>query len=310
MNMARRDKRLSMLLGENLSWTDMSKYDRTMGTVCRYMEELLVIEFSHPDDVEESVQALRCIINGGGNHVDGIRVRHIGAQRRSGEPFTSIMNAFYNLYHSWIACPCNRCFWELCDLIVIEGDDKIDGINTPQQLLRAADVIGLNLKVEYVGDITCGFFLGRCHGFDSNGKMVSMCDFWRTLKKFHLSSRPPGQAGNDQLLLAKCLSYLSTDYRTPAIGMLAWSLAQRLRTTTPVFTKEQTYRLEHGNISITDMLNSGPPVLDDLLTAQYAYINNVPLNLLITLHNAYRDGYYPQIPNDLDTVPTTYSYVP
>jgi hypothetical protein len=307
-----RDKAFSALAELIINSTDFSTYDRSLRETVREIEKFFLRELCDPHwwPMIETVYDRLCKTLG--VHVDGVIVRGV-LQRMSGEPFTSLFNFVFNLYHSWVA---NRLagrsdeyFWSNLDLLFIEGDDKMDGMNSISDLEEAADSLGLTMTVEYQGPLKWAKFLGRTHTC-VNGIVRSHAEFWRTLSKFHLSPRPPGSADADGLLKAKCLSYLATDYSTPVVGAVAWTALQRVKQATVDKGTEKLFgrRFRLGNLGARDLLNKPFPELDPERARQYAFVNNISSSCVFEAHDICRSGKLPFfaleiMPTDVDILP-------
>lgn len=147
--------------------------------------------------------------------------------RCSGDAHTSIANGLINCFATWLALhnlPVGT--WDS----IHEGDDGLIGVDS--RYLDAAlnnlsilNALGLSAKIDVYNDIGQTSFCGRfnCHG---PGGFETYSDINRTLSKFHTicSSGDPAS-----LLLAKAMSYYSTDHNTPLLGPLTYSLIRILK---------------------------------------------------------------------------------
>lgn len=90
---------------------------------------------------------------------------------------------------------------------------------------------------------------------------MQVCNLARALRKFHFSARPPGRNGTQDLLVAKCLSYLVTDYYTPVLGAICWAICNRSEqwTSTRAATNLYKYRLASGDLDLKWIARAGPP---------------------------------------------------
>jgi hypothetical protein len=260
------------------------------------MERALIKEFAHPDTVDDELRVHSLICKARLRHVDGVDAE-TEMNRLTGEPFTSLMNGGFNLLHSFIAAKIGGHAWndETVEWIMVEGDDKLDGLNDSESLMKAAQLLGLKIKFITDGPLTNHDFLGRHHIWDGT-KIVSVCDFWRTMKKFHLSARPTGVCTPRQLLKAKCLSYLATDSRTPIIGALAWSLLQQVKDEDATKALEVfKARMQLSPIGVKDLCNLGPPRLRHELIAGFSAVTGLSIPVIIGTHECYLKGIYVQM---------------
>lgn len=262
----------------------------------RYLEEALIRRLADPLWVDRIVQVWKLLQKNVMAFASGVVVRGI-VQRLSGEPFTSLMNFVFNLFHSWMAWSRTRPtdeFWSNIDQLFIEGDDKLDGLSSTEDLVSAAESLGLVLKVEYEGILGLAPFLGRVNVPLPHG-VTSCCDFWRTMTKFHLSASNAGEMNRAGLARAKGLSYMATDYHTPGIGALAWLLAKQnagaiVDTSIKRVVKN---RMVMSGIGWEDLSMKPPPKFDLGLANIYGLQCGVSISNLRRIHDSAVSGVWP-----------------
>jgi hypothetical protein len=219
-------------------------------------------------------------------HRFGFIVFLLELQRLSGESVTSVSNGMINAFVMWIAQgkPSLENF-----LGFFEGDDglvpRIPGVN----YVKTATAYGFDLTLN---THFCMFTANYCGRFlTHNG---SMCDFMRTVSKFHLSSNT--SQSRESLLLAKSLSYLSTDYNTPVIGAMCWAFVQRLRGTKANYSHDNQRRLRLSGVHIPSLYDLPAPEFDRTIAYQITWIADISFKTLQSLHQAwllYGRGYSP-----------------
>lgn len=228
-NLDERCAKLSRLVGVALVSTDFSLYDKTMRSIVRKFEQAVVEVFSpyFNDAYRRFVAMVRTATI---RHLDGVLISK-GWRRLSGEMGTSIFNGLFNAFRVFWACvygagiglkPVPFSF----DLLFVEGDDCLDANTPAERVVAGAKSLGLVVTIEEDRTLLTAPFLGRYHYLEGE-KLRSMCDIWRTLGKFHYSSRPAAQVTKEELLAAKSLAYLATDPTTPVVSAVAWAFANR-----------------------------------------------------------------------------------
>jgi hypothetical protein len=202
-------------------------------------------------------------------------------QQLSGHPSTSAINTLINLFHSWVASGYLENFFDIggpATLVRCAGDDKLDGVSSAAELIKASELLGLTLKVEKQGSLFDVSFLSRYFYLDG-GRLSSHCDFWRLLKKLHLSARPGGLR-HDELLVSKYLSVLAQDYNTPYISALAYYIVKNYG------KPNQKLVLKYGvDLSKEDILERGVPALNLACLASLVRWSNVSATLLALMHS-------------------------
>lgn len=275
--------------------TDFSLYDRTIGLCTRAMEREFAALLLAEDEQQLFNSCQNLIQHSIMNHLSGYQVSDI-SQRWSGEPATSIMNGMWNLFTSFLAwCNAGRdpmVFFtvETLSSIFVEGDDGLTFLDfTAEQACAAGAQCGLEVKAARVPCIEHATFLGRVHAYGEGANLVSMADLPRTLRKWHLSAAPSQATTASQLLAAKALSYMATDYRSPVIGAMAWAFLQ-LNSDQKLHAghhKLFSDRLSLADISEQDMRAAPAPEFNAVLAATYAYFYDISIHEQRSWHNAW-----------------------
>jgi hypothetical protein len=280
----------------------------------RHIEKELIKVFCDPMYVDWVLSVWSTLLRNSSQFAAGVKVSGILC-RLSGEPFTSLMNFVFNLFHSWLAWmqqhSDDTAFWSNLDHLFIEGDDKLDGLNDCPSLEKAAVDLGLILKVEYEGPLAHANFLGRVH-ISFGDTFLTCAGFWRTVTKFHLSARGAGSVTGSELARAKGLSYMATDYRTPVIGALAWLMHKQNRDAVLSDSALRVHRWKLGltSISVEDLaLKPAPPFLVDVANL-YGLACGVSLKTLqdahdLAIHGIWPVMFLPPVPLDINNFAVT-----
>lgn len=227
-------------------------------------------------------------------HVDGAILFEV-CQRWSGEPGTSIFNGMWNLFNSFLCWtldgkPADEFFFiENISDHLVEGDDALNFGSSASNFAVSTARLGMGLKMVEQPSILHASFLGRYHGIDASGKFRSMADVIRSLRKWHLSASPSEEQSCAQLMFAKSLAYMATDYHSPLLGAVAWSWMQRTKEQVAwvLLSRERTHSLAQSDVPIESMLNSPPPPFDWCLAATYTYWTGIPMFRLAQLHEQF-----------------------
>jgi hypothetical protein len=208
-------------------------------------------------------------------HRFGFLVVLLELQRLSGESMTSISNGLINAFVMWLAqgeptLKAFKCF--------AEGDDGLVPFLRGVDYVKTATSLGFSLTLiphhNYLTANFCGRFLTETG---------SMCDFMRTISKFHLSGNT--SIDRKRLLLAKSLSYLATDYNTPVIGALCWAFVQKLRHYRPIFLHDYERRRQMVDTHVSTFYSLPPPPFNRETAYQITWIHDISFNSLLSLHS-------------------------
>lgn len=286
----------------SLRGTDFSKFDAHLWFV-REFERLVVQEFAHVLEMDLCLLAVSLSAWSRVRSVEGVSSKPL-KQQLSGHPSTSTINTLINLFHSWVAAKCRDDFFDVDgphSLIRVAGDDKLDGVSSSEDLVNAAEFLGLTLKVEKEGNLFDVSFLSRFF-YLHEGRLQSHCDFWRLLKKLHLSTRPGGLR-HDELLVSKYLSVLAQDYSTPYISALAYYIVKTYG------KPNQRLVLKHGiDLSKDDILQRGVPLFNKDCAASLCRWTGISVNKFAELHSQALKGRVAILDNP-DGDPSTVDYV-
>lgn len=283
------------MLYEELLGTDFSKFDMTIWFV--YVVSLVIVNrWAHADEKEECLAAIKDIDESVMKHCDGITMK-VKGQQYSGQPGTSFINTIINAMVSWYAAGCPEDYFNYGgagEALRCSGDDKIVGRTTAARELDACAFFGLVLKIETFGNILDLAFLSRYYYLDHNGDIRSHCDFYRLLKKIHLSSKFPGLRFKE-LLVSKYLSILASDYNTPFISALAYFMV------TTYGEPGQQLRLKYGiDLAPEDILSRGPPPFNTHCAASLAKHCGLNVGNLREWHEQAAQGMVTTIPGAND----------
>lgn len=229
----------------------------------------------------------------------------IRGTRCSGDAHTSIGNGLINRFAIW---------WCLSSLPAgswtgfHEGDDVIIGIDeqwldVALDCLKFLSCLGLVPKIDIHPDVHFTSFCGRFLSHLSSG-LVSICDPLRSLAKFHTTV----SSGEEKaLMLAKALSYYHTDWQTPVVGTLCFSLITVLR---PLVNPRRLRRaLAFNKRNMPWFMINSDMTAEDLLTMKVTKPpSENPLRYLFTLRTGITSAY--QIALEREYLTWTHTGVP
>jgi hypothetical protein len=205
--------------------TDYSRYDSTISPEVMRLVEGAIFRYCFPPDIyPEFDKALKYCEKTSGTTLFGWKYNTTG--RCSGDAHTSIGNGLINRFNTWVSMknlPPES--WSSSH----EGDDGILGCDNLvlNQVLTNTMLfggLGFQIKLFSTDNISLAGFCGRTLFFTP--LLDSMCDVRRTLSKFHITCcQLPGR----RAVLAKALSYWSTDNNTPIVGVLCYVLISLLK---------------------------------------------------------------------------------
>lgn len=116
----------------------------------------------------------------------------------------------------------------------------------------------------------------------------TVADVRRSLVKFHLSASTPGQQNSPTaLLVAKSLSYMATDHRTPFLGAVAWAHFTRNKHVIPAFTRDAARRFTLRDLDQETISNFGAPDFDRKLAVAVTLSTGICFDLLERYHDAW-----------------------
>lgn len=285
MTIRAREGKLHNLLQCRLVESDFSIFDRTKRWVGRLLEKKVLLTLLPTSEIGRVLHAHNLVIDAELRHRDGARVRHLD-QFFSGEAGTSEANGLFHLFMKWICAKIEGIsLWDNIDMLRIEGDDGLDGLFDSSTFIMVSWLLGLDVKIEDGDCLLSTGFLGRSHAV-TNGVVISYSDLWRCMRKFHLSARPPGKSGAQELLKAKAMSYLASDYNTPWIGAMAWAHVRRLSNVVVSREVENMYRYRKTlcDISDDDLVAKPWPVIIPEVLASMVVRYNVSADLITKEH--------------------------
>ncbi|APG76318.1 hypothetical protein 3 [Hubei tombus-like virus 40] len=171
----------------------------------------------------------------------------ISGTRCSGDAHTSIGNGLLNRFAIWW---CLRYIPEQDWVSFHEGDDGVIGlvegrVDEARAALESLWCLGLQAKIDVYHDLSQTSFCGRFMADTASG-MMSYCDPLRALAKFHTTV---SDGDPKALMLAKALSYYSTDRNTPVVGVLCYALITILRPEVTAKRLRKALRFNARNLS-------------------------------------------------------------
>lgn len=207
--------------------TDYSRFDRSISRP--WLEQVQDLIFEHAFPVAKWPlfhAALRLARTTRGKSDFGVRYKTDGT-RCSGDAHTSIGNGIINAFNTYA---CLRDLPADSWTSVHEGDDGVIAVrhghgDVAEANMELLGVFGFEIKMDRYNTINDVSFCGR-HFYEDEGAIKSHCDIMRSLHKFHTSV---SNHRADAMLLAKAMSYYSTDRDTPLVGPLTYSLIRVLR---------------------------------------------------------------------------------
>lgn len=287
VNLDQRASKLARLIGRPLVATDFECYDSTMRDLVRLMEELMIEDLcpttaaDYKQYIELTGHVLIC-------HVEGLKLVPPAYMRLSGEPITSIGNGMFNAFFKYY-CAHKHGYPFVPDDFFVEGDDNIDALTPRDVIVEDALDLGLVATIEPGYDVFTVSFLGRWQYSWRDG-LRTICDVPRTLRKFHLSSNSNENADAAELLVAKSLAYLATDYHCPVVGAVAWAFVKRSKSC-PRLSTLNLFRnrfIESGR-QLSELYNLPPPPLDADALACVVYHTNLGTQVLQRTHENWID---------------------
>lgn len=211
-----------LLFDEHLE-SDYSRFDASISEwmVCE-LERLIFVQFFPVDEHPILHALLRTLKNIDGTTSLGIKYTVQGT-RASGDAHTSIANGFLNAFATYWAL--NRLPDESW-ISTHEGDDGLlsyDSYYSDQIRYNVGciSLLGLCMRdVHITNELSDAMFCARLL-VPVAGKIRSICDLPRALAKFGfvINNLPPQHA-----ILAKALSYYSTDSNTPIISVYCYKI--------------------------------------------------------------------------------------
>lgn len=223
MDIKKRDNKMSKLLEyEDFLEVDFARFDMSISRdLLESFEHYILKSFFSMETDPLFYQALKMTLFTSAINWYSVGYR-IEGTRCSGDAHTSIGNGLLNHFVTWC---CLRKLPTDDWISYHEGDDGVIGLRgniTTQALYNMSmlDCLGLRAKVDTYHDINQVSFCGRFLT-ELRGKLVSYCDPYRTLTKFHTTV---SMGDTKYLLAAKCNSYHHNDGHTPVIGALTFAL--------------------------------------------------------------------------------------
>lgn len=314
-----RDARLSQHLYSQAQGTDFSKFDMTVRNC--HTQPFDRVQFTRnplllhqvglgPLGHEQFAQYVKVVMAGLDRakirHVDGISLSLSERQCWSGEPSTGVRHSCNNFIFQVVCRIVNDlgldCPSEVDPTLLIHrvreicasydrrtwfsqthGDDSIGNTPVrPQVIENVAAWFGWEATVEEgIPNVT-----GYLSRFLARDRTVA--DVRRSLVKYHLSASTPGKVNTPTaLLVAKSLSYMATDHRTPLLGAVAWAHFTRNKHVVPAFSADASRRLDLRDISIDDVASLGPPKFNADLAVTVALSCGINYQQLERYHDAW-----------------------
>lgn len=207
--------------------TDYTRFDRSISLEALTNIQDCIFEHVFPEASHPLFhQALKLARTTNGKSSLGVGYSVEGT-RCSGDAHTSIGNGLINAFNTYV---CLRHLPNASWSSVHEGDDGIIGLESRYHRnalegLSLLGPLGYNIKLDQYNQLCDVSFCGR-HFYEEDGRLRDHADVLRSLDKMHTSVS--GHRA-DALLLAKMMSYYSTDRDTPLIGPLTYHLIRALQ---------------------------------------------------------------------------------
>lgn len=239
-------------------------------------------------------------------HVDGLTLKLSERQCWSGEPATGVRHSCNNFIFQVVCRICHDlgvtspdevdCAFLLREVrricasysketwfVQTHGDDSISASPVKAAVIEGvAKWFGWEATVEQGIPNTVGY-LSR---FLCGGRTVA--DVRRSLIKYHLSASTSGKVNTPQaLLVAKSLSYMSTDHRTPLLGAVAWAHFTRNKHVIPAFTRDMERRCGLSDLSLGDVARFRAPAFNDELAVTVSLSCGISVRDLRGYHHAW-----------------------
>nr|WPR18204.1 MAG: RNA-dependent RNA polymerase [Skomarfal virus 5] len=165
-----------------------------------------------------------------------------GSSRLSGSPVTSDHNTLINAFTSYVALRNEHTpekAWELMGLYC--GDDGVDRPQVEKYMEKVAQTLGLTVKLLVHKRFSPVDYCGR-YFVDPWTSNDSFADFWRTIRRAHISfSDQP----IDIARVNRAAGYLVTDGKTPVISNYFRKMAANLQPDEEKMIKDEMMR--YGN---------------------------------------------------------------
>jgi len=214
--------------------TDFSRFDGHGSNVMRELEKMILLRAFRPQYHDELMQLHKSQYGMVAYATFGT-VYHQGFSRGSGSPETSAFNSLMNAFVAYLCLRMSKIdgvhytpsrAWKC--LGVYGGDDGLTADVDPKTYERAARMVGQELTISLVRCGSLGIkFLARVYSPNVwFGDINSCCDLPRQLSKLHTTVAMHPTITPSMKLLEKVRSFSLTDYNTPIIGEICWSVVK------------------------------------------------------------------------------------
>jgi len=203
--------------------TDYSRFDGTFSNMLRELFRSVLMRAYGPAESDNLGKLYNKMFN--------LRVSLMGLSYdtlnavASGAPDTSVIGSVANAFVSYYALRLDGMTSAEAyrGLGVYSGDDGLTADVSPQNIKRAATIVGLAIDFVPVNRYDRGVvFLNRHFGPDVwTGDPNSCCDIARQVVKFHTTHNLPHTVRPVEKLRQKLISYYMTDRNTPILGEIA-----------------------------------------------------------------------------------------
>jgi hypothetical protein len=287
LDITKRDVRMDYLndFGKYIE-TDYSRYDAHISPeVMQYVEGTIFRTCFPKEDHPEFHAALKQCESTVGFTLLGWKYTATG--RCSGDAHTSLGNGLINRFNTWLVfrdLPYDS--WRSTH----EGDDGIMGCTHdvyPQAIANTMlfGILGFPIKLETPIMLQLSSFCGRT--LFASPFLQSMCQVRRTLSKFHITCcQLPGR----RAVLAKALSYWSTDSTTPIVGILCYVIIMLLKPNfrdRRAFARTQSFsNYAKSQLLIAyDNLNLVIPVINSEARVALSLKETISIDLQVSIEN-------------------------
>jgi len=208
--------------------TDFSRMDGRVSEVARYLEDCMMSRIFAAEHHEVLGDLLRSQRNLKGVTRFGVRYDS-GLARLSGSPETSVFNTLLNAFVAYCALretprPAGDGMHTVQEawagLGVYGGDDGLTADADQGVYSNTAKSVGQVLTCDMKERGEMGVkFLARQYGPDVwQGDSTSVCDYARTLSKFHLTVTMANSISEEEKLVDKAYALWLTDAESPVVG--------------------------------------------------------------------------------------------
>jgi len=263
----------------DVAGTDFNRMDGRVSELARHLERVLMKRMFKTEYHVELSDLMRSQHSLPGKTRNGVQY-DTGLSRLSGSPETSLFNTVLNAFTAYLAyrmTPSEHGGYKTpaeawMSLGLYGGDDGLSADLPDWAARKAAAMVGQVLTCERTPRGEVGVtFLARHYGPDVwFGDCNSVCDYKRTLSKFHVTVAMPSNVTPADKLFEKAYALHLSDHSTPVIGVFTASVLKHfkkrkyenlLRIWNSDVSKEEHYPNEVGGWAV-DLFHEQLPEFD------------------------------------------------